>query len=141
MNKYIKLSTAFIAISLIVYGVYDLRRRIPRKREEEFKRELSKAKELLLSESKRMYSESARDWCSNIAQWIKEISQNITNQVDRNVRMLQSVKTQKMNQERLQQQKQQQSIDLLQRNIQTAERIKDQLATRFRDMASEATKI
>ncbi len=141
MNKYIKFSTALIAISLIAYGIYDLRRRIPRKREEEFNKELLKAKELLLSESRRMNSEAARDWCSNILQWVKEIGQNISNQVDKNAKALQSQKMQKMNNERMQQQRQQSSIDMLQRNIQTAERVKDQLAANFRNLVMEMEKI
>ena len=137
MNVGIKYATAFITIGLIIYGIFDLQKRIPKKREEEFHRELGKARETISTEIKRMFNESTRDWVTNVTVWIRDISQNINNVVDRNLKQLQSSKMQQMNQDKGQQQRLQQSIDLLQRNIQSAERIKEQLAIKFRDMVNE----
>ncbi len=137
---WVKATTAGISLLMIIYGIFDLRRRIPKKRVEEFERELNKAKEILTQESKRMFNESSRDWTSNISNWIRDASQNINLQIDRNIKDLLSQKASQMNQEKVQQQKQQQSVDLLLRNIQSAERVKEQLNTRYRDMVNEAEK-
>lgn len=138
--NWVKASTAGISLLMIFYGIYDLRRRIPKKRVEEFERELGKAKDTLQQESKRMFNDSSRDWIGNISNWIRDTTQNINLQIERNMKDLQSQKMNQMNQEKNQQQKQQQSIDMLLRNIQSAERVKDQLNIRYRDMVTEAEK-
>ncbi len=137
---WIKASTAGISLLMIIYGIYDLRRRIPKKRVEEFERELNKARETLQQESKRMFNDSSRDWSGNISNWLRDTNQNINLQIERNIKDLQTQKSNQMGQERVQQQKQQQSVDILLRNIQSAERVKDQINTRYRDMVSETEK-
>lgn len=137
---WVKASTAGISLLMIFYGVFDLRRRIPKKRQEEFERELGKAKELLQQESKRMFNDSSRDWTSNISGWIRDATQNINLQIEKNIKDLQLHKTSLMNQEKMQLQKQQQSVELLLRNVQTAERVKDQIQTRYREMVTDAEK-
>lgn len=139
-NKSIKGLTALITIGLISYGIYDLRRRIPKKRIEEMERERNKAKESLNTEGKRMFNESSRDWVSNISLWIKEVSTNIMNEFERNTKDLQVMKMTQMNAEKTQQQKQQQSIDLLLRSISSADKIRDTMYTRFRDLVTETEK-
>ena len=137
---WVKASTAGISLLMIVYGIYDLRRRIPKKRVEEFERELGKAKDLLQQESKRMFNDSSRDWTSNISNWMRDTTQNINLQIERNIKDLQTQRTSQMNQEKTQLQKQQQSVEMLLRSIQSAERVKDQLNTRYREMVTEAEK-
>ena len=107
---------------------------------EEFEREIGKAKEVLLQESKRMFNDSSRDWTTNIANWIKDTTQNISLQIERNMKDLLTQRASQMNQEKIQQQKQQQSIDLLIRSIQSAEKVKDQMNTRYREMLTETEK-
>jgi hypothetical protein len=138
--NWVKASTAGISLIMIIYGIYDLRRRIPKKRVEEFERELGKAKDILQQESKRMFNDSSRDWINNISNWIRDTTQNINLQIERNMRDQQGQKSTQMNQEKLQLQKQLQSVELLLRNIQSAERVKEQLVTRYRDMVSETEK-
>ncbi|QCR21557.1 hypothetical protein [Pontibacter sp. SGAir0037] len=135
--NWVRGTTAAISLSMILYGVVDLRKRIPKKREEEFQRELGKAKETLQQESKRIFNESSRDWTGNIANWIKDTTQNINAQIERNIKNLMSQKAAQMNQEKLQQQKQQQTIDIWLRGIQSAERVRDQITTRYRDIVAE----
>lgn len=139
-GKYIRFSTASITILLIVYGVYDLRKRIPRKRIEEFKREIAKAREVLFQEGKRMCNETSRDWVSNISGWVRDVSQNLNLLIERRIKDFQQNKINGLNQEKQQQMKLQQSIDLIQRNVQSAERLKDQLQTRFRDLVNDSEK-
>jgi t-SNARE complex subunit (syntaxin) len=140
MSKGIKYGTAAITVSMIVYGIIDLRRRIPKKRVEEFEREKAKAQDLLSQEGKRMFNESSRDWTSAISNWMRETAQLIQAQIDKNIREMQQNKTQQLNNEKQQQQRIQQSVDLFQRNIQTAERHRDQLTQRFRDFVAENEK-
>jgi hypothetical protein len=136
----IKIATAILTLALIVYGIFDLRKRIPRKREEEFEKEINKARESLLQESKRIFSESSRDWSANISVWIRDTTQNLSLLVDKNMKDIQTARLSKLNTDKNQQFRMQQSIDLIQRNIQSAERIKDTMATRFRDFVSETEK-
>jgi hypothetical protein len=138
--NWVKGTTAGISLLMIVYGIYDLRRRIPKKRVEEFERELGKAKDILQQESKRMFNDSSRDWTGNISNWMRDTTQNINQQIERNMKDQQTQKSSQMNQEKVQQQKQQQSVELLLRGIQSAERVKDQMVTRYRDMVSEVEK-
>lgn len=138
--NWVKGTTAGISLLMIMYGIYDLRKRIPKKRVEEFERELVKAKDLLQQESKRMFNDSSRDWIGNISNWMRDATQNISLQIERNMKDQQTAKSTQMNQEKVQQQKQQQSVDLLLRGIQSAERVKDQMVTRYRDMVSETEK-
>lgn len=137
---WVKGSTAGISLLMIIYGIYDLRKRIPKKRVEEFQRELTKARELLQMESKRMFSDSSRDWTTTISNWIRDATQNINMQIERNMKDQQTQRAGMMNQEKVQQQKLQQNIDMLLRSIQSAERVKDTMATRYRDMVSETEK-
>lgn len=140
LNVLIKFGTATICLCLIIYGIFDLQRRIPLKRDEELKKELSKARELLLSECKRIFNDSSRDWSSALATWVREISQNLNQQIDKSFRQFQLEKQNQLNQDRVLQQRQQQSIDLIQKNIQNAERIKDAMATKFREFITETEK-
>lgn len=140
MSKGIKYGTAAITVSMIVYGVLDLRRRIPKKRVEEFEREKTKAQEMLAQEGKRIFNESSRDWGGAISNWMRETAQLIQNQIDKNIREMMTNKAQTLNNEKQQQQRAQQSIDLIQRNIQSAERYRDQLMQKFRDLVSESEK-
>jgi len=136
----IKIATALLTIGLIIYGVIDLRKRIPRKREEEFEKELGKAREVLFQEAKRIFSESSRDWSANISVWIKDTIQNLSNLTEKNMKDMLIARMNKINSDKNQQFRMQQSIDLIQRNLQSAERIKDAMATRFREIVSETEK-
>lgn len=140
LNVLIKFGTATICICLIIYGIFDLRKRIPLKRAEELKKELTKARELILNECKRIFNDSSRDWSSALATWGREISQNLNQQIDRSFRQFQQEKQQQLTNDRILQQRQQQSIDLIQKNIQNAERIKDAMATKFREFITETEK-
>lgn len=139
-NATIKVLTAVITIAMISYGIYDLRRRIPRRRVEEFDRELGKARELLTQEGKRMYNESSRDWLAAMFNWVKDINQHIGIQVEKNMKDYQLNKVQKANNEKNQQQKQQQTIDLFIKSLQMADKMRDQMQLKYRDIVTEIEK-
>ncbi len=136
----IKYATAIITMALIIYGIFDLRQRIPRKRVEEQEKELAKAREFLIQESKRMFNESSRDWVTNISTWVKDMVQNIGTQFEKNLKDIQTEKMGKMNVDKSKQQRLQQSIDTIQGNITSAERAKDQLSGKFREVVFETEK-
>jgi gas vesicle protein len=138
--KGVRLGSALITVLLVLYGIYDLRKRIPRKRQEEFLRELGKGKESLFTEAKRMFNDSSRDWVTSISSWIKDVSQNISNQLEKKLKELNQSKVSQMNVEVQQQQRLQQSIESIQRSLQTAERNKDMLTQKFRDLVIETEK-
>ena len=107
---------------------------------EEFQRELTKARELLQNETRRMLTEAGRDWSANLAAWIRDVCQNISFQVEKNMKELQTNRVTMMNQEKQQLQKQQVVVDNMLRNIQSAERIREGLSNRHRDMMTELEK-
>ncbi len=139
-NISIKALTAVITVFMIAYGIYDLRKRIPRKRVEEFERELGKARELINGEGKRIFSDCSRDWVTNVSAWVKEVSNNIMLQFEKNIKDMQISKMGQMNNEKMQQQKQQLSIDNMLKSISSADKMRDQLQMRFRDMVTETEK-
>jgi len=136
----IKYGTALITIGLIIYGIFDLRKRIPRKRVEEMEKEIGKGREFLLQEARRMYNESSRDWINGLSTWVKEVMQQINILYEKNIKDMQLDKSGKMNLDKSRQLRLQQSIETIQNNITSAERIKDQFAARFRDMVLETDK-
>jgi hypothetical protein len=137
---WVKASTAGVSLLMILYGVYDLRRRIPLKRKEEFERELAKAKETLQMESKRMFNETTRDWLTHISTWMRDVSQNLLLQLDKNVKDMQSQKMNVMSQEKVQQQKLQTSIDQMLRGIQMADKMRDSLQNNIRTQLTDLEK-
>ncbi len=139
-NATIKILTAVITLGMIIYGIIDLKKRIPRKREEEWEREMGKAKDSLQQEGKRIYSEGSKDWLAGISAWIRDVNQNISLQIEKNLKNVQFARLTQGNNEKLQQQKQIQIVDMLLGSIQSAGRIKDQAAMRYRDMITEVEK-
>ncbi|MCU7551422.1 hypothetical protein OCK74_20030 [Chitinophagaceae bacterium LB-8] len=140
MSNFIRITTGMITLIMIVYGIYDLRRRIPRKRQEEQDKELNRARETTMQECKRMFNESSRDWQSSVSNWIRDVGQNILVQIEANIKNQGQQKLQQLNIERMQQQRSQQSIDTLHRNFGYAEKSKDALISKFRDSFSNIEK-
>ena len=119
---WVKLGTALITATMIVYGIHDLRKRIPRKRKEETDREVNKARESILQEGKRIYAEASRDWVQNITSWLKEVANQLTIEVEKVLKSVAERKVAQLSNEKTSQARSQQSIDNALRNIQNAER-------------------
>ena len=140
LSNGVKFGMAAITLFLIIYGVFDLKKRIPRKRVEEFEREKQKATEYLLTEGKRIYSDITRDWANAFSNWIKETSATINVAYERSMKETQMQKQELLQKERQSQQKQQQNVEVLQRNLSSAERVKELMANRWREWLMETEK-
>jgi len=140
LSNGIKFGMAGITLFLIIYGVYDLRTRIPKKRKEEFDRELSKGKEFVVGEGKRISNDISRDWTNAVGNWTREISQIISASTEKVFKDIQTAKLDQMNKEKAQQQRQQQSADMMQRNLSNAEKVKDIMVNKLRDLINETEK-
>lgn len=136
----INLATALIIIGMIIWGYFDLRKRIPRKRIEEFERELSKAKELLQTEGKKMFNDASRDWQANISQWAREAYTQLQVQLEKTIRDFSSGQQQKLNDEKLRIQRLNQGLDISSKRIGNAEKIVDGLFRSHKDALTELEK-
>jgi hypothetical protein len=140
LNNGVKFGMAGITLFLIIYGIHDLRTRIPRKREEEFEKEIAKGREFVINEGKRMSNDISRDWMTALGNWTREINLIVSTAFEKIIKENQQAKVNQLNIEKSQQQRQQQSVDMLQRNISNAERIKETLASRLRELIQETEK-
>ena len=138
-KTFIQVFTIITIFFMIIYGIFDLRKRIPRKRQEEKERELKKARENLIQEGKRIYTDSSRDWVTALANYIREFAQNISNEVEQILKGSVAAKQQALSDKRNEFQINQQSIDLKNRNIQFAEKEYDLLYRRLMETNSKPT--
>lgn len=136
----IQLITIILIAFMIIYGIFDLRKRIPRKREEERERELKKAKENLMQEGRRIYSDISRDWVAMLSNYLRELAQNITNEMDGIFKTSVSDKQLKLGAKKNEMQLSQQSIELKNKNIQMAEKEFDMLFKRVIDIKEKLNK-
>lgn len=88
--------TAILVLVMLVYGFFDLRSRIPKKRIEERERDIHKAKESIEQEGRRMFSDASRDWVTQLGTYIRDLSTSITGEIEQSVRAkaIQSVEQQ-----------------------------------------------
>jgi hypothetical protein len=138
-KTFIQVFTIITIFFMIIYGIFDLRKRIPRKRQEEKERELKKARENLIQEGKRIYTDSSRDWVAALANYIREFAQNISNEVEQILKGSVAAKQQALSDKRNEFQINQQSIDLKNRNIQFAEKEYDLLYRRIMETNNKLT--
>lgn len=131
---WVKLGTALITATMIVYGIHDLRKRIPRKRKEETDREVNKAKDSIIQEGKRIYAEASRDWVQNITSWLKDVANQVTIEVEKLLKSVADKKVAQLSNEKSSQARSQQSIDNALRNIQNAERSLGTAAGKFNEI-------
>lgn len=132
--------TAIIVLFMIFYGIIDLRKRIPRKREEERDREVKKARENLMQEGRRIYSDISRDWVAMLSNYLRELAQNITNEMDGIFKVSASDKQLKLGAKKNEIQLSQQSIELKNKNMQMAEKEFDMLFKRVIDIKEKLNK-
>lgn len=139
VKTFIQVFTIVTIFFMIIYGIFDLKKRIPRKREEEQDREVKKARENLMQEGKRIYTDSSRDWVTMLSNYIREFAQNIGNEVELILRNSVANKQQLLLNKRNDFQINQQSVDLKTRNIQMAEKEYDMLQRRFMEINDKLT--
>ena len=88
--------TAILVLVMLVYGFFDLRRRIPQKRIEERAKDVQKATEAMEQEGRRMFNDASRDWVTQLGTYIRDLSTSISSEIEQSVRAkaMQSVEQQ-----------------------------------------------
>lgn len=140
MSTFVRITTGFLALAMIIYGFFDLRKRIPKKRAEEFDRELRKAKDTLSAEGRRMFADASKDWQSNLNQWLRETGGQLTSQLDKNTREHNNLLQSQLNEEKIRVQKSSQGIENTARRVNNAEKTVDNVYRSYRDGIADIEK-
>lgn len=140
MNDGIRMATAVVIIIMIVWGYFDLRERIPRKRQEEFERELKKARENIQTEGKRMFNETSKDWQNNVSMWLREAYTQLQSQLEKLIRDYSTELQKKSNDEKNRIQLLNQSLDTNSKSITNADRILDNTIRSHKDAVGDIEK-
>ena len=130
--------SAVISIGMLVFGLYTLSQRIPQMRAEAQLREMRKARESLMSESRRMFSESSREWTSLLSNFYREQSGTVQTTVEKNLKDFQQIRDKKLTESRNQVQRQAQGIDLIQKKLSGVDRVKDQILQNIANLRKDA---
>lgn len=131
----IQFFSILLIFGMLVYGVFDLRRRIPNKRRQEFEKVLEEAKEFLSEQLARLLSNAHRDWSTVLGQYVKDYSQALQAEADvlmkKQVQAQQALAAERRNTALLEQT----SVDHKLKILSAAERSVDGLVRRFQDSA------
>jgi CII-binding regulator of phage lambda lysogenization HflD len=101
-------------------------------------REMRKARESLMSESRRMFSESSREWTSLLSNFYREQSGTVQTTVEKNLKDFQQIRDKKLTESRNQVQRQAQGIDLIQKKLSGVDRVKDQILQNIANLRKDA---
>lgn len=136
----IRITTGVITLVMIVYGYFDLRKRIPRRRVEEFDREMQKAKENLQQEGKKMMSDVSKDWQSQLSMWLRDMTNLLSARYEKELKQFSAQKMDEVNNKKSTIQKNAQAIDGINRRLSTAEKAVDNCQRSYRDQLAEVEK-
>ena len=137
LSKGIRILTGLVTIFMIFYGYFELRKRIPKKRKEDFDKEIKKAKDSVQSEVKRMFNDASKDWQSNLSQWLREVTGQLQLQLEKIIREYNENQQQKITQDKVKLQRMNQSFDTANKRILNAERMIDNLFRSHKDAISD----
>ena len=82
VRAYVQFFTIVLIFSMLSYGIFDLRKRIPNKRVQEIDREVLLAKDFVREQLTRMMNEANRDWVSALGQYVKDYSQSLQSETE-----------------------------------------------------------
>lgn len=136
----IRITTGVITLVMIIYGYFDLRKRIPRRRVEEFDREMQKAKENLQQEGKKMMSDVSKDWQSQLSMWLRDMTNLLSARYEKELRQFSVQKMDEVNNKKSTIQKNAQAIDGINKRLSTAEKAVDNCQRNYRDQLSDLEK-
>lgn len=132
----IQFVSILLIFSMLIYGIFDLRRRIPNKRRQEFEKVLEEAREFLSEQMNRLLSNAHRDWSAILGQYVKEYSQALLVEADALVKKQaeaqQAIAQERRNAATLEQT----SVDHKLKTLSAAERSVENLVRRYQDAAS-----
>ena len=80
------LITAILVAIMLIYGYFDLRKRIPQKRIEERERDVTRAQESLEQEGRRMFNDASRDWVTQVGTYLRDLSASINGEIEQSMR-------------------------------------------------------
>ena len=78
--------TAILVAVMLIYGFFDLRRRIPQKRIEERERDVQKAREAMEQEGRRMFNDASRDWVTQLGTYVRDLTTSINAEIEQAIR-------------------------------------------------------
>jgi hypothetical protein len=136
----IRIATGVITLVMIVYGYFDLRKRIPLRRVEEFDRELGKAKENLLQEGKKITGDISKDWQGQVSMWLRDVTNQLIARYEKELKQFSTQKQEEVNVKKNSIQKNAQAIDSLSRRLGTAEKAIDGCQRSYRDQLADIEK-
>lgn len=119
--------TAALVAFMVVYGVFDLRRRIPLKRRQEQEKEVRLAREFLTEQGLRMFSEAQRDWVGMLGQSVRDFTTMLNSELEVLLRSAHSSTSERMLQLREELERERASLDHKLRNFSQVERMIESL--------------
>ena len=133
IRAYIQFFTIILIFSMLSYGIFDLRRRIPNKRRQELEKEVGEAREFVSEQLTRLLSDAHRDWSGVLGQYVKDYSQALQTEVDallkKHANTLQQTATERRSAAVLEQS----SVEHKLKSFAIAERTVENLVRRFQD--------
>jgi hypothetical protein len=138
-RTFITVVTAALVAAMIVYGFFDLRKRIPLKRLQEAERDLRQAREFAAEQGERMFSEGARDWVSAVSQYVKDYMGAMQATFEGSARLHAQVQADRARERRRSLDLEQASIEHKLKGVGTADRLLEGLTRRLQDSIARAT--
>lgn len=82
VRAYIQFFSIVLIFGMLIYGVFDLRKRIPNKRKQELENEILQARDFTKEQLTRLLNEAHRDWTAVLSQYVKDYSQALQTEAD-----------------------------------------------------------
>ncbi len=140
MSMGIRIATGAITLGMIIWGYFDLRKRIPRKRKEESIRETNKAREHLQNEGKRICSECSKEWINQVSMWLRDNYNSLGQQLEKIMRDYQFRTQERNNDNRQKIQMMQSGLDNISKRLDNAIRQSDSNLKYCKDAMLETEK-
>jgi hypothetical protein len=133
VRAYIQFFTIILIFSMLAYGIFDLRRRIPNKRRQELEKEIREARGFVSDQMSRLLSDAHRDWSAVLGQYVKDYTQALQAEVDVLIKKQTSSMVDTNVQKRSAAQLEQTSVEHKLKSFAVAERAVENLVRRFQD--------
>jgi len=133
IRAYIQFLTVILIFSMLSYGIFDLRRRIPNKRRQEMEKEIQEAREFVGEQLTRLLSDAHRDWSTMLGQYVKDYSQALQTELEVLMKKQASILQETTSERRNAAQLEQLSVEHKLKSFAVAERAVENLVRRYQD--------
>lgn len=133
IRAYIQFATVVLIFAMLVYGAFDLRKRIPNKRRQEIERETLEAREFISEQLGRLMNDAHRDWVAMLGQYVKDYSQALQTEADAILRRYSAAQKEIATDRKNAAQLEQASVEHKLKNLSLAERASENLVRKFQD--------